>query len=134
MGPAAEAMDTPKPVMGQWYFRQCNTGQVTEDESATHELSDICILEGCSRDDCAQQDDDRSDEHTPSTTPCIDSRTDEGKCNDTTDLVHGRHNASPDSSVGTMEERLELGVDEQTIEQTSIVAVHGSETWVSHSQ
>jgi hypothetical protein len=30
-----------------------------------------------------------------------------------------------------MEERLELGVDEQTIEQTSVVAVHSPEDCVS---
>jgi hypothetical protein len=33
-----------------------------------------------------------------------------------------------------MEERLELGVDEQTVEQTSVVAVHGPEKCVSDDQ
>jgi len=62
---------------------------LTENESATHELSDTCIFEGGSRDDCAQQDNHRADEHTPATTPRINSGTDEGKSNDTSDLVHG---------------------------------------------
>jgi hypothetical protein len=111
-----------------WYER------LTEYESATHELSDTCILEGGSRDDCTQQDDDRADEHTPFATPCIDSGTDKWQCNDTTNLVHGRHNTSPDPGVGAMEERLELRVDEQAVEQTSVVAVHGPERCISQGQ
>ena len=108
--------------------------RLTEYESTAHELSDTCILEGCSRDDCAQQDDDRADEHTPTTTPSINSGTDEGKCNDTTNLVHGRYDASPDTSIGAMEESLELRVDEQAVEQTSVVAIHSPERWVNESQ
>jgi len=109
-------------------------GTLTENESATHELSNACIFEGGSRNDRAQQDDHRADEHTPATTPRINSGTDEGKSNDTSDLVHGRHDTSPNSSVGAMEESLELRVDEQAVEQTSIVAVHGSRICVSHGQ
>lgn len=111
-----------------WY------GTLTENESATHKLSDACIFEGGSRDDCTHQDDHGADEHTPATTPSINSGTDEGKSDDTTDLVHGRNDTSPDSSVGAMEDSFKLRIDEQTIEQTSIVAVHGSEMCVSHGR
>lgn len=108
------------------------SGTPTENESTTHELTNACIFEGGSRNDCTEQDDHRADEHTPATTPRINSGTNERKSNDTTDLVHGRHDTSPDSSVGAMEEGLELRVDKQTIKQTSIVAVHGSDVGVSH--
>lgn len=84
----------------------------TEQESAAHELSDFSIIEGCSGNDRADGDNKRADAHAPLAAPSIDSRTDERKCNDTTNLIHGRDNASPDTCIGSMEERFELWIGE----------------------
>jgi hypothetical protein len=135
MGPAAEAMETPNPAHELVFVIYSLLDlRPTEDESTAHKLTDTCILEGRSRDDGTQQDDDRADEHTPTTAPCINSGTDEGECNNTTDLVHGRDNTSPDTGIGAMEKGFELGVDEQAVEQTSVVTVHGPEKCISNGQ
>ena len=68
----------------------------TEEESASHELSDGI---GSALDNGADDNNGGTRTHSQATTETINNGADEGKSDNTTDLVHGGDNTSPDTII-----------------------------------
>ena len=118
----------------------------TKEEASGHELVDRGGKSGCARDDGADNDDERADEHANTSTPSIDGWTDEWKGTDSANLIHGADKSSPDliislvsdlflskihmvaathAIVAATEEVKKLGVGGQTAKKRAVEAVHG---------
>jgi hypothetical protein len=74
-----------------------------EEEASTHELRNAGVADCSSGDDGAHDDQEGSNDHTTFTAPSIHTRPDEGKRDDTTNLVHRRDNTSPGTVVRAVE-------------------------------
>ena len=104
----------------------CDRHTKSEHEPTTHHLALRCIG-GCkSLNDGADNDQQASNEHANATAPSIDGRSNKWESGDTTNLVHGTDNTSPDAFVLSMEVLQEiLLVVQETTQKHGIVAVHG---------
>lgn len=97
----------------------------TEQETPTHELMNTGVGDGSTGDDGAHDDQKGANEHTHPSSPGVDCRSHEGKSADTTNLVHGRDQTSPDTVVLSMKEGQEVClVRSETTEQRTIKPVH----------
>jgi hypothetical protein len=105
--------------------RGSNGDTESQKETTTHELPDGPVGDGGSLDDGTDDDDECAHEHTRLASPGVDGRPNEGNGNDGTDLVHGRHDTGPDTGVLDVEEFLEVGIEEEGVEERPIVTVHG---------
>lgn len=97
----------------------------TEEEAASQELRKVGLDGGGGLDDCAEDDDGAANEHTDPTAPGIDGRTNEGKSDDTTNLVHGRDVGSLDTNVVGVEVGLVGRHNQERAHEGTIISVHG---------
>lgn len=72
----------------------------------------------------ANDDEGCTRKHTPASAKPIDDGSDEGQRNHATNLVHGRHDARPDTAVVDTIFFPKPGVLKEIINQRAIVAVH----------
>lgn len=102
-----------------WSSGTENTDTKTEEEATTHELSNRVRTSSHAGNLNNNTEDDNSGgaEHSSTSSPGIDSWTDERNGGDGTDLVHGGDDTSPSTSVGNVEEGLEVFVGEQSTEE-----------------
>ena len=103
--------------------RGSNGHTETEEEASTHELAGG--VGGC-LDGSSNNDSGGTNEHAPAATEAVDARTDERESDNTTDLVHGRDDTSPDTVVLDTVPLLEGGVLEQIVDQRAVISVHGT--------
>lgn len=97
----------------------------TEEEATAQELGKRVVGDSGGLDDCSQSDNGAANEHTDPTAPGIDTRTNEGKSDDTTNLVHGGDVGSLDTEdIGVKVVLVGRHSEEGTLEGT-IVTVHG---------
>lgn len=94
----------------------------TEQESTSHELTSAI---GSCLDAGTDDNDGCTDEHADSATPGVEGGTDEGKSHNTTNLVHGRDNTSPNTVVLGAITLLERRVLKQVVDQGTVITVHG---------
>lgn len=102
--------------------RGSNRNTETEKETAAHELAGAV---GSGLNAGSDNDDAGSDEHTDAATPGVKGRADEGKSDDTTDLIDGRDDTGPDTVVLGSIALLEGGVLQQVVDERTVVSVHG---------
>ena len=96
----------------------------TKQETAALELANAAGVDCGAGNNSTHDDEEASNEHADSPAPSIYAGADERKGADTTNLVHGGDNTSPNTVVGAMEEAEELLVGGQTVEQRTIKAIH----------
>lgn len=95
----------------------------SKQESTAHELA---LLVANTLDNGTDNDESGTSQHANSTTKAINGRTDKWKRGDTTNLVHGGDDTSPDTVVFDMVLCLEPGVLQQIVDEGTIVTVHGT--------
>lgn len=103
----------------------CSSERDTESkqESSAHELA---LLVANALDNGADNDENGARQHTNSTTEAINGGADKRKGGNTTDLVHGGDDTSPDAVVFDMVLCLEPGVLQEIVDERTIVTVHGT--------
>jgi hypothetical protein len=101
-----------------------NVDTETEQETTTHELLDTLTLGCYTLDDGTNDDAKTSNPHAESSSECIGGGTNEWQRDNTTNLVHGSHDTSPDTSILSVVVAQEILVGEEVIDQWTIVTVH----------
>jgi hypothetical protein len=94
-----------------------------EEETSAHELSGGV---GAGLDGSSNNDGGSTNEHAPATAKAINARTNEGESDNTTDLIHGSDDTSPDTVVLDTIPFLEGGVLEQIVDKRAVISVHGT--------
>lgn len=109
--------------------RSSNGDTKAEEESASAKYvgsGEVIIDPDCAAlDDGSNDDDSSAGEHATLAAKVVDDGSDSGKGTHGSDLIKGCNDTSPDTGVGTVEEVLPYGVDEQVVEQGAIVSVGG---------
>lgn len=96
----------------------------TKQQTATHELTNGAATRFCgSLNDDTSAGNSTSNHHSISATPSIASGTDEGKSDDTTNLVHGSDNSGPGTCAFDLVVALEGVVGEERVKHRSIETV-----------
>jgi hypothetical protein len=107
-----------------WPGSSCDVDAEAEQEATTHKLLDTVGLGCYTLDDGANNDASTSNNHAESSSESIGRRTNEGQRDNTTNLVHGSNDPSPDARILSVIVGQESIVGEKVVNQRTIVTVH----------
>lgn len=97
----------------------------TKDETTGLELTDAGGVVCGGIDDGTDDNGDGANEHATLAAELVNTGTNEGQGNDRADLVHGSDDSCPDTVLTTAEKFLEVIAGKQSVQQRTVVAVHG---------